>query len=111
MSAKQPVFQVRDPGYSTVWKSKSSGCLQDMQQAWSTPCPCAYGPALGPQQGQPAPRRSSPGDTALGPSFPSHGVLHAYNPFLDPLRSGCWIQMVCGEKPTARHRRVLGGKN
>lgn len=44
------MFQVRDPGYSTVWKSKSSSCLQDTQQAWSSLCTCAVGPPHGPSK-------------------------------------------------------------
>lgn len=68
MSAKQSVSQVRDPAYSTVWKSKSSGCLQDAQRARSSLCTSADGAAHGPRRGQPA---TSPRDVGLRPSSPA----------------------------------------
>lgn len=64
------MFQARDPGYSTVWKSKSSSCLQDMQQAWSSLHTCAEWPPRGPSKdSQHLP--AAPQDRDLGPSSPA----------------------------------------
>lgn len=83
MSAKQSVFQVRDPAYSAVWKSKSSGCLQDMQQAWSSLCLWTDSMTLQ------LPKRHRSGFL-----LPSRWLLHTHTPLLNPLKNSHWIQMV-----------------
>lgn len=105
VSAKQSAFQVRDPGYSTDWKSKSSGCLQNTQRAWSLGLTvCVWGQPMGHGEGRttcstlqlPKGHRSAPSSPA------TDFYMHA--PLSQTLKSRCWTQSVHLEKPTDRYQ-------
>lgn len=89
------MFQVRDPGYSTVWKSKSSSCLQDTQQAWSSLHTCAVGPPHGPSKDSQHLPAAPQNRDLRDPSSPATEFCPT-----DPLKSGHRNQTICGEQPT-----------
>lgn len=95
MSAKQSLFQVRDPGYSTVWKSKSSSCLQDTQQACSSLCTCAVGHPTG-QARTASTSLQLPKMGIWGIPPPSHRVLHTDTPPQIHLKAGTEIEPSVG---------------
>lgn len=88
VSAKQSAFQVRDPGYSTDWKSKSSG-WHAVGLELGAPCMCV-GPAHGPWGGEEDQlHTAAPRGTQVCSLLPSHWFLHARTPPSDP-----WKQML-----------------